>query len=251
MHEHHHSSGMNLLPLWVQVIGTLILAGITASHVVHLITMTPGRSQLRGWHSTHLAMNLGMLWMFAPWAEMPGEARMWQYIFGALSIAVAGWILTRLQAGDAVNFLWLPALIGMVAMAYMWLQHRGDGVYAVTYLFVAYFAFEAAGWAQGWFTERDGTRTSAVPYSFGNGRPAAPLADCCGPDVRISQAASALVMGYMFLAMDSGASEFFEQAFGTGAVTEHTVWAVSGIALLVLACVPHPARVRAPATQPV
>lgn len=230
---------MNLLPLWVQLVGTLVLCAVTATHVVHLITMPPGRGQVRGWHLTHLAMSFGMLWMFAPWAEMPGEARAWQYLFGSLTMVVAGWIVSRFQHGEAVNLLWVPALIGMAAMTYMWLQHRGEGVYAITYIFVAYYALETAAWAQGWFTERDGRRTSVLPFAIGpRGGTAASLAGRCGPDVRVSQAASGLVMGYMFLAMDSGASEFFQKAFGTGGVTEHTVWAVSGIALVVLACLP-------------
>lgn len=252
MHEHHVAGGMNLLPLWVQVVGTLALAGVTATHVVHLLTMAPGRPQVRGWHLTHLAMSVGMLWMFAPWAEMPGHARVWQYTFGAIAVVVAGFLLTRFQRGDAVDLLWVPALLGMIAMAYMYLQHRGEGVYAVTYLFVAYYLLEAAAWAQGWFRERDGARDSILPFAIGPaGGAAVPLAGRCGPDVRISQSVSALVMGYMFLAMDSGASAFFEEAFGTGAVTEHTVWAVSLIALVALACVPRPAMVRAPARSSV
>jgi len=248
MHE-HHTAGMNLMPLWVQVAGTLILSGITASHVVHLLTLPAGRNQIRGWHATHLAMNLGMVWMFAPWAEMPGEARAWQYVFGALTIGVAGWLLAQLQHGEAVNLLWIPALIGMAAMTYMWLQHRGHGVYAVTYILIAYYLLEAAAWAQRWLAEHGNKRASALPFAIGPRRssPAA-LAGACGPDVRITQAASALVMGYMFLAMDAGASAFFEEAFGTGAVTEHTVWGVSGIALVLLACVPRPATVPAPAS---
>lgn len=251
MHDHHQSAtGMNLLPLWVQVVGTLVLCAVTAAHAVHLLTMPPERAQVRGWHWTHLAMSFGMLWMFAPWAELPGEARAWQYTFGALTIVLGGWILSRFQRGEAVNLLWVPALIGMAAMAYMWMQHRGEGVYTITYLLVAYYALEAAAWAQGWFAERDGARSSALPFAIGpRGGTAAPLAGRCGPDVHISQAASALLMAYMFLAMDSGASEFFQKAFGTGAVTEHTIWAVSGAALILLACVPHPAKVREPARE--
>ncbi len=245
MHDHHGAGGMNLMPLWVQVLGTLVLTVITATHVVHVLTLGPDRPQIRGWHFTHLAMNLGMVWMFAPWASMPGQARAWQYIFGALSIVVAAWMLAQFQRGVPVNLLWVPALIGMVAMTYMWLQHRGHGVAVVTYALIAYYLLEAAAWAQGWFTERCGRRSSALPYAVGpRTGTAAELAGACGPDVRISQTASALVMGYMFLAMDGGASEFVEQAFGTGAVTEQTVWAVSGIALVVLACVPRPFAAR-------
>ncbi len=247
MHDHHGGAGLNLLPLWAQVTWLLVLSAVTATHVVHLLTM---RGQQRAWHLTHLVMGVGMLYMFAPWSGQPLSARAWQYLFAAVAVAVVTWLGAALQQGRAVNVLWVPAAVGMAAMAYMFAQHRGSGVPALTYLLAGYYLLEAAGWAQGWFGEDGARRRSAVPFALGSGgAPAAPLAGCSRWGVDASQAAMCVAMAYMFLAMDAGAREFFGKAFAGGAVTEQTMWAGALIALAVLACVPGPARER-PAAQP-
>lgn len=253
MHDHHSAGRMNLLPLWAQLVGTLLLAGITATHAVHLIALWAdgARAEVRSWHLTHLAMGAGMLYMFAPWPSAPGNPRALQYLFATVTVVAAGWILTRLQHGQAVDLLWLPALIGMAAMAYMFLQHRGSGIYAITYLLVAYYLLEAAAWAQGWFTEHGAARRSVLPLTVGPGKAVAgTLGGGCRGGVRACQVACSLAMAYMFLAMDSGASEFFQQAFGTGTITEQSIWAVSLIAVAALACLPRraPVPVTVPAT---
>lgn len=218
MPEHHHgTAGPDILPLWVQIAWIAVLAAIAASHAVHVLTM---RGQARGWHSAHLLMGVGMLYMVTPWVGSPGSTRAWQYLFAAAALAVAGWVAHEWQAGRAVSLLWLPAGLGLVAMAYMFHLHRGLGGREVTYALVAYHLAEAAAWSHGWLA--------------GSGL------DCGSRDVAVSQVAMALAMGYMFLAMDADAAAFLAKAFTTGAVTEQSVWAVSLIALVVLACVPPP-----------
>jgi hypothetical protein len=243
MPEHHHgAAGADLLPLWVRVAWIVVLGSIAATHAVHVLTM---RGQRRGWHGTHLLMGVGMLYMVTPWVGTPGSTRAWQYLFAATAVALLAWLAMEFQAGRAVNFAWVPAGVGLAAMAYMFLLHRGHGVREVTYAFVAWHLAEAAAWAHGWLNEYAGRRRSLLPYAVGPGGGAPALAGC-SREVAFSQAAMGLAMGYMFFAMDADAAAFFGTAFASGAVTEQTVWATSLIALVVLACMPPHRRPPAP-----
>jgi hypothetical protein len=69
-----------------------------------------------------------MLYRVTPWVGMPGSTRSWQYAYVAAAVAVVGaFVVREWQAGRGVNLASLPVGIGLAAMAYMFLLHRGLG----------------------------------------------------------------------------------------------------------------------------
>jgi hypothetical protein len=238
MHDHHGGLGLNLLPVWGAMFWVPLLASVCALHVIHLGWL---RGHARAFHGVHLLIGVGMVYMFAPWTAMPLPAGWPVTFYWALMLAVVAWIGLEMQSGRRVNVLWLIAAGECAAMAYMFEVHHGRfELPALSRLLVGVYLLLLAAWTHGWFVEaKAGGRRSAVPYDVGPaGAPARPLF-CSGRwDVAAAEAAMCLAMGYMFLGMDSGAREFFAQAFRNGAVTEESLWAVSLIAIAVLALVP-------------
>lgn len=244
-----HGGGLNLLPLWMQLVWLLAMAAVVAAHSIHVAAATGlAVRQIRAWHGTHLLMGVGMIYMFTPWSGgFPGSVRAWQWVFGVAAVLVGGWIAATLQRGQRVDTHWLLSVIGLGVMAYMFFVHRGHGTPAVTYILVGYFIVEAACWAQGWLTRCSPT---FLPAAVG---PAAGIRAvslrCATPSgLRVSQTTMALSMAYMFLAMDTGAREFFDKAYGQPfslglngdvGLTEQTLWASCLVALVVLACIPR------------
>ncbi|MGQ0847194.1 MAG: DUF5134 domain-containing protein [Sporichthyaceae bacterium] len=246
MHDHHGGLGLNLLPVWGAMFWVPLLASVCALHVIHLCWM---RGQARAFHAVHLLIGVGMVYMFAPWATMPLPAGWPVTFYCALTVVAVAWIGLELQSGRRVNLLWLLAAGECAAMAYMFAVHHGTAeIPALSRLLVGVYLLLLAAWTHGWFVEtRAGARRSAVPYDLGPAGPPARTLYCSRRwDVAAAEAAMCLAMGYMFLGMDSGAREFFARAFRGGAVAEESLWAVSLIALAVLALIP----VRRSATLP-
>lgn len=238
MHEHHHGgAGLNLLPVWGALFWVPLLAAICALHVVHTLAM---RGHPRRFHLVHLAMALGMVYMFAPWASLPLPKQVPIAGFAGLGLVLACFVGLELQRGHRVNLLWPLAAGECAAMAFMFGVHHGAvEIPELSLGLVAVYLLLAAAWTHGWFVETGAGRRSAVPYDFGPGAVPARQLFCSGRrDVGLCEAAMCVAMAYMFLGMDSGARAFFARAFQTGAVTEETLWALSLAALAVLALIP-------------
>lgn len=227
-----------MLPIWGALFWVPLLAAVCALHVVHMFSM---RGHARRFHAVHLLVGVGMVYMFAPWRSMPLPMEVPVAVFAGLTLLVGCFVGLELQHGRRVNLLWVLAAVECAAMAYMFAVHHGSAeVPALSRLLVGVYLLMLAGWTHGWFVEGPrGGRRSALPYDFGPGRvPARPLFCSGRRGVAAAEAAMCLAMAYMFLGMDAGAGEFFAKAFHSGAVTEQSLWAVSLIALAVLALVP-------------
>jgi hypothetical protein len=190
----------NILPDWLAVIWTLVFLVIVIVHARHVIDSRDGR---RIWHSGHVLMALGMLFMFAPGSldhfDIP--ASFWQIVFANAAGIVAIWMLAQLLSGRAVNLLWGVIAIDFAAMVYMWTP--SGFVAPITWLLVAYFGAGAVLWATnrmrtvderplfGGFTIGAGGTLSATRVE--------PL--ICEKDLRWSMGLMSLGMAYMFAAM--------------------------------------------------
>ncbi len=238
MHEHHHSDGLNLLPLWGSLFWVPLLAAVCALQVVHMLWMRGGS---RRFHLVHLLIGIGMVYMFAPWTTMPLDPDVPIAFYSGLTVLVGGWVGLELQRVRRVNLLWVLATVECAAMAYMFAVHHGTAeIPELSRVLVAFYLLLVAAWMHGWFAEpAPGRRASVLPYDFGPGQVPARQLCCKGRwDFAAAEAAMSLAMAYMFLGMDSGARGFFATAFTTGKLTEESLWAICLIALAVLAVVP-------------
>jgi hypothetical protein len=190
----------NILPNWLAVIWTLVFFVIIATHVRHVVQ---SEGQRRYWHSGHVAMAIGMAFMFAPasidhFNVPPG---FWSLAFANGAIAIVLWMLVQAFAGRGTNVLWLLMAFDLGAMAYMW---SPAGFQApITWLLVAYFAVQAVLWGSDRvrdFDERTifGGAVSVTPDGALAASVAEPL--ICFKDLRVSMAAMTLGMAYMFAA---------------------------------------------------
>jgi hypothetical protein len=192
----------NILPDWLAVIWTLVFLAVLVIHARHVLETHRGR-QL--WHSGHVLMALGMLFMFAPASldHFGIPATFWQLVFANAAGAIVLWMTGQILSGRAVNRLWLVMAIDMAAMVYMW---SSNGFVApITWILVAYFTAQSLLWVTdrsrrldehavaipGLTVNADGTLTATAAV--------APL--ICERDLRVSMFAMTLGMAYMFAAM--------------------------------------------------
>jgi len=224
MHDHGGGAGgahLNILPLWLQVVWVLVLAGVTANS---LLVVGFARGEARLWSGAHALMGLGMIYMFLPWAATPPvPARALVGVFAAAAalalVAVAG-------AGNAarpVRLMWMLVALDMAAMAYMF-QLVDAGFWPATYALVAWYCASAIGWSYG-VADPSLTRCCAVPFLGLPPIPPLPLA-------RAGQAAMAAAMAWMFLAMDPHAGHFLGNAVTNG-ITADSYWLFAFVGLLV------------------
>jgi hypothetical protein len=134
---------MSILPNWLAVLWTLVFFVIIATHARHVLQ---SEGQRRWWHSGHVAMAIGMAFMFAPasidYFNVP--TGFWSLAFANGAIAIVLWMLVQTFAGRGTNLLWLLIAFDLGAMAYMW---SPTGFQApITWLLVAYFAVQAVLW---------------------------------------------------------------------------------------------------------
>jgi hypothetical protein len=133
----------NILPNWLAIIWTLVYIAVFVTHFRHVLE-TSGQRRL--WHSGHVLMALGMVFMFAPASidHFNIPTTFWQLAFAnAAGVAVA-WILAQALNGRPVNVLWVVIAIDLAAMVYMW---SSNGFVApITWLLVAYFASQSLLW---------------------------------------------------------------------------------------------------------
>jgi hypothetical protein len=191
----------NILPSWLAVIWMLVFFVIIAVHARHVLESA---GQRRWWHSGHVAMAIGMAFMFAPasidYFDIP--TGFWSLAFANGAIAVLLWMLVQMFAGRGTNMLWLLLAFDFAAMAYMW---SPTGFQApVTWLLVAYFVAQAVLWGTDRMRDLDertifGGAMSVTPDGALAASVAEPL--ICFKDLRVSMAAMTLGMAYMFAAM--------------------------------------------------
>jgi len=190
----------NILPSWLSVIWTLVFLVILVVHLRHLIDTRDGR---RIWHSGHVLMATGMLFMFAPASldHFNISASFWQIVFANACGAVVIWMLAQLLSGRSVNLLWGIIAIDFAAMVYMWTP--SGFVAPITWIVVAYFGAGALLWATNRMRGLD-ERPLFGGFTLGaGGTLAATRAEplICEKDLRWSMGLMALGMAYMFAAM--------------------------------------------------
>jgi hypothetical protein len=190
----------NILPDWLAVIWTLVFFAIIASHTRHVLQ---SEGQRRWWHSGHVAMAIGMAFMFAPASidHFNIPTGFWSLAFANGAIAIVLWMLVQTFAGRGTNLLWLVIAFDLGAMAYMW---SPAGFQApITWLLVAYFAAQAVLWGTNRMRDFDehtilGGAVSVTPEGSLTASVAEPL--ICFKDLRVSMAAMTIGMAYMFAA---------------------------------------------------
>lgn len=190
----------NILPDWLAVIWTLVFLVVLVVHARHVM-QTHGERRL--WHSGHVLMAFGMVFMFAPGSldhfDIPSG--FWPLLFANAAGVVVAWSLAQTLAGQAVNGLWLVLAFDLAAMAYMW---SPSGYLApLTWLLVAYFGVQTVLWltdgyrrldrhvsVRGVGVNPDGTLSVAAAHRL-----------VCERDLRVSMSVMTLGMAYMFAAM--------------------------------------------------
>jgi hypothetical protein len=191
----------NILPEWLAVIWTLAFIAILVIHTRHILDSD---GQRRIWHSGHVLMALGMVFMFAPSSidHFNIPSGVWQLMFANGALAVLAWMLAQTFSGRAINVLWLVMATDLAAMAYMW--SPGGFQAPITWLLVAYFAAQSLLWVSDRMRGLD-HRTllhgsaSITPGGAVAISSAEPLV--CFRDLRASMFAMTLGMAYMFAAM--------------------------------------------------
>jgi hypothetical protein len=191
----------NILPDWLAVIWTLGFLAVVVIHARHVLET---HGERRWWHSGHVLMALGMLFMFAPASldhfDIP--ATFWQLAFANAAGAIVLWTVAQTLSGRAVNRLWMVIAVDLAAMVYMWSPN--GFVAPITWILVAYFALQAVVWGADRYRRLDHRPLISPDLTIGaDGTLAvsavAPL--ICERDLRASMSVMTFGMAYMFAAM--------------------------------------------------
>jgi hypothetical protein len=188
------SPDAGLLSARASVAWIAALCIVLAFHCGHLIRM---HGERRWYHCAHVAMLLGMLYMYAAVAfgfEL-FPANVWVIIYVATSAATIIWIWERSKQRRSFGHLWIIALVQQGAMIYM-CAPMNYWAPLVSYAFAAYFAVETCAWlTRACIKPAPGAAVAAAGGSL-----VMPLAH---RSVRgdICMAVMAASMGYMFVAM--------------------------------------------------
>ncbi len=190
----------NILPSWLAVLWTLAFLVVLVLHARHVAETREGR---RWWHSGHVLMALGMVFMFAPASldHFNIPTGFWQLLFANAAGVVVAWIIAQALSGRAVNVLWVVMAVDLAAMVYMW--SPSGFVAPVTWLLVAYFTAQALLWATNSYRRLDnhaiGAGHTVNPDGTLTASAVQPL--ICERDLRPSMFVMTLGMAYMFAAM--------------------------------------------------
>lgn len=190
------SMGPDIFPTWVSVIWIVLLAGVIAFHCIHLARMG---GQHRWFHSAHVVMSLGMIWMFGmmslSWDAIPSSALVGLYCLTTAAILV--WMVLRFARREPFSFLWILALVQQAAMIYMFAPMSIWNP-LLSYGLAAYFLLETIAWIVGLCDDGKAGRG----FAFGPGDRSKAMAlghgDALG---NASMAVMAASMFYMFLGM--------------------------------------------------
>jgi hypothetical protein len=195
----------NILPNWLAYIWTLVFVAIFVIHLRHVLDT---HQQRRLWHSGHVLMAAGMIFMFAPTTidHFGIPTTFWQLAFANAAGVAVLWIIVQVLSGRAVNLLWAFIATDLAAMVYMWSPN--GFVAPITWLLVAYFAIQAGLWATNEFRRLDRehqipgiSRITIGASGTATASATAALPLVCEADLRASMAVMAVGMAYMFAAM--------------------------------------------------
>lgn len=175
--------------LWVGV----FLAGVA----VHCIHSVADRGESGAWHAGHVVMALGMIVMFVPNSAFSVPNGVTTVIFVGCSVAVLAWLVRASVVGRPVSHLWAFSFADMVAMVYM-LGPASRITVPVTAALAAYFSCVAVAWLCGALDDRKSVSVAIgdIPKTR-----AMPLAGTTTAGERVTFAAMAAGMAYMFVAM--------------------------------------------------
>jgi Domain of unknown function (DUF5134) len=205
----HALHSMNLLPdraRWIWV-GVFLCIGLR-----HLVHAAQTRSAQRLWHSGHLLMAIGMVYMFMPAAYRSVPRWPCWLIFTTATTLAGGYAVVKLLNGIRIDFPWVTLTAGLGIMAYM-LAVMGEQAWApLSYGAAICCGAEAIGWFTGALRGRahddhrlrttidsrgDGARTTRSRYLGG----ALPIAYHTTWLSRATLGLMAAGMAYMLVAM--------------------------------------------------
>jgi Domain of unknown function (DUF5134) len=190
----------NILPSWLAVVWTLLFLVVLVLHARHVAATENGR---RWWHSGHVLIALGMIFMFAPASldHFKIPAGFWQLLFANAAGLVLAWILAQTLSGRAVNVLWVVMAVDLAAMVYIW--SPGGFVAPITWLLVAYFAAQALLWVTNSYRKLDERAIISAHRVNPDGTVTATAVQplICERDLRGSMFVMTLGIAYMFAAM--------------------------------------------------
>ncbi len=201
-----------MLPDWLRIMWVAIYALILVLHLVlHLRHLNTMGGQERTWHSSHVLMALGMVYMFLPAGIITLPSMVGIVVFALAALAATGWIVYALASQRPLDFLWVILLIDMLGMAYMFAITQVM-LGALTYLFAVYFVIEMGCWFLGAFNQFNQFNQFTQPDPHQQVFPATvgavalkanarPLASASSLTVRLTLGLMAAGMAYMFLAM--------------------------------------------------
>ncbi len=199
-----HVGALNLLPTSLGVALTVAFLGIFLNHLRHALDAS---GQRRFWHIGHVAMAVGMAFMFVPGSLDPFDpsAVLWQSIFATMLVLVAAWLAREALIHRGASGLWVLLAVELWAMLYMWTP--GATQAPLSWLLIAFLAAESGLWITGRVLSVDrhwlpsGAYGTADTRGAGVLRIAATTALACERDLRVSMTAMTLGMAYMVLAM--------------------------------------------------
>lgn len=138
------SHGQALLSARASVVWIAALCAVLVFHCTHIARM---HGEHRWYHSAHVIMLVGMLYMYAAVAFGLDwlSTDYWIILYSVTSAAIILWILIRYSQHRSLSNLWLLVLVQQAAMIYMWVPMR-DWVPQLSYGLVLYFTLEAVSW---------------------------------------------------------------------------------------------------------
>jgi uncharacterized membrane protein len=199
--------GLNLLPAWLGVVMTVVFLAIFLNHLRHAHESS---AQRRLWHAGHVAMALGMAFMFLPASLDPFAVTpvFWQATFVGVLVLLAGWLTRQALLQRGASGLWVLLAIESWTMLYMW--SPGAMQTPLSWLLIAYLAVESGLWTSGRVVDVDrDVLPSGGTYDFAGGRgtgvlrAAATTTLACERDLRVTMTAMTLGMAYMVFAMQA------------------------------------------------
>jgi uncharacterized membrane protein len=183
---------------------TVVFLAIFLNHLRHALESS---AQRRLWHAGHVAMALGMAFMFVPASLDPFAVTpvFWQATFAGVLVLLAGWLARQALLQRGASGLWVLLAIESWAMLYMW--SPGAIQTPLSWLLIAYLAVESGLWTTGRVlgVDRDCLPSGGYDFAGGRGagvlRVAATTTLACERDLRLTMTAMTLGMAYMVFAM--------------------------------------------------
>jgi hypothetical protein len=198
--------GLNLLPTWLGVVMAGVFLGVFLNHLRHALDAS---GQRRFWHVGHVAMALGMVFMFMSASLKPFDIStiFWQAIFVAALVVLAGWLARQALNQRGASGLWPLLAIELWAMLYMW--SPGATETPLSWLLIAYLAVESGLWTTGRVLDVDRNCLPNGGYQINGAHGAGVLRIAttttlaCERDLRVTMTAMTLGMAYMVFAMQA------------------------------------------------